>query len=186
MRNARLDEWQAAVNTGRGNINNLRCAADTTLMTETEEELKNLLMRVKEETEKASLKLNIKKKLRSWHRLHHFTANKGGRGGSSKRAPVLGLRIAADGTAATEPDDCFSAGKRRHTEAVGWKAKHSVDKDPHSQGCGLPSGHAQSWELDSKEGRMPKTRCLQTVVLEKTPGSPLKSKEITPGNLKGN
>ena len=51
----------------RRNINNLRYADDTTLMAESKEELKSLLMRVKEESERAGLKLNIKKKLRSWH-----------------------------------------------------------------------------------------------------------------------
>ena len=59
MWNARLDETQAGIKTDRRNINNLRYADDTTLMTETEEELKSLLMRVKEESEKAGLKLNI-------------------------------------------------------------------------------------------------------------------------------
>ena len=49
----------------------------------------------------------------------------------------------------------------------------------------IPSGHVQLWELDHKEGRMPKNWCLQTVVLEKTPESPLDSKEIKPVNLKG-
>ena len=62
MRNATLDELQAGIKTGRRNINNLRYADDTTLMAEAEEELKSLLMRAKEETERASLKLNIKKK----------------------------------------------------------------------------------------------------------------------------
>ena len=66
MQNARLDESQAGIKTARRNINNLRYADDTTLMTESEEELKSFLMRVKEESEKASLKLNIQKKLRSW------------------------------------------------------------------------------------------------------------------------
>ena len=61
MRNARLDELQAGIKTGRRNINNLRYADDTTLMAESEEELKSLLMRVKEKGERASLKLNIKK-----------------------------------------------------------------------------------------------------------------------------
>ena len=61
MRNARLDESQAGIKTARRNINNLRYADDTTLMTESEEELKSLLMKVKEESEKASLKLNIHK-----------------------------------------------------------------------------------------------------------------------------
>ena len=59
MQNARLDESQAAINTAGRNINNLRYADDTTLMTESKEELKSLLMRVKEESEKAGLKLNI-------------------------------------------------------------------------------------------------------------------------------
>ena len=67
MRNARLGELQAGIKTGRRNINNLRYADDTTLMAESEEERKNLLMRVKEESRKAGLRLNIKKKLRSWH-----------------------------------------------------------------------------------------------------------------------
>ena len=61
MRNARLDELQAGIKIGRRNINNLRYADDTTLMAEGEEELKSLLMRVKEESERAGLRLNIKK-----------------------------------------------------------------------------------------------------------------------------
>ena len=59
MQNAGLDEAQAGINITRRNINNLRFADDTTLMAESEEELKNLLMKVKEENEKISLKLNI-------------------------------------------------------------------------------------------------------------------------------
>ena len=59
MRNARLDELQAGIK--RRNINNLKYAHETTLMAESKEELKNLLMRVKEESERDSLKLNIKK-----------------------------------------------------------------------------------------------------------------------------
>ena len=62
MRNAGLDELQAGIKTGRRNINNLRYADDTILMAESKEELKNLLMRGKEGSENASLKLNIKKK----------------------------------------------------------------------------------------------------------------------------
>ena len=61
MQNARLDEAQAGIKTARRNINNLRYADDTTLMAESEEELKSLLMKVQEETGKADLKLNIKK-----------------------------------------------------------------------------------------------------------------------------
>ena len=61
MRNAGLDESQARIKTAGRNINNLRYADDTTLMAESEEELKSLLMKVKEESEKVSLKLNIQK-----------------------------------------------------------------------------------------------------------------------------
>ena len=61
MRNAWLDETQARIKIARRNINNLRYADDTTLMAASEEELKNLLMKVKEESEKAGLKLNIQK-----------------------------------------------------------------------------------------------------------------------------
>ena len=61
MRNAGLDEAQAGIKIARRNTNNLRYADDTTLMAESEEELKSLLMKVKEESEKAGLKLNIQK-----------------------------------------------------------------------------------------------------------------------------
>ena len=68
MRNAGLHELQAGNKTVGRNSNNFRYTDDTTLMAESKEKLKNLLMRVKEESEQASLKLNIKKKkLRSWH-----------------------------------------------------------------------------------------------------------------------
>ena len=61
MRNAKLDEVQARIKIARKNINNLRYADDTTLMAENEEELKSLLMKVKEESEKVGLELNIQK-----------------------------------------------------------------------------------------------------------------------------
>ena len=61
MQNARLDESQAGIKIARRNSNNLRYIDDTTLMAESEEEVKSLLMRVKEESEKAGLKLNIQK-----------------------------------------------------------------------------------------------------------------------------
>ena len=59
MRNSGLDELQAGIKIGRRNINNLRYTDDTTLMVESQEELKSLLIRVKEESERAGLKLNI-------------------------------------------------------------------------------------------------------------------------------
>ena len=66
MQNARLDGSQAGIKIARRNIHKLRYTDDTTLMAEREEELKSLLIRLKEESERAGLKLNIKK-LRSWH-----------------------------------------------------------------------------------------------------------------------
>ena len=66
MQNAVLNEAQAGIKTARRNINNLRYADDTNLMEESEEELKNLQMKVKEESEKVGLKLNIQK-TKSWH-----------------------------------------------------------------------------------------------------------------------
>ena len=62
MRNAGMDELQAGIKIDRRNINNLRYVDDTTLMAESEEQLENLLMRVTQESERASLRLNIKKK----------------------------------------------------------------------------------------------------------------------------
>ena len=71
MRNAGLDEAQAGIKIAGRNINNLRHADDTTLMAESEEELKSLLMKVKEESEKVGLKFNFRKK-RSWHLVSSF------------------------------------------------------------------------------------------------------------------
>ena len=67
MRNAGLKEAQAGIKIARRNINNLRYTDDTTLMAEIEEELKSLLMKVKEESEKVGLKNSAFRKLRSWH-----------------------------------------------------------------------------------------------------------------------
>ena len=75
MRNAGLEEAQAGIKIAGRNINNLRYADDTTLMAESEEELKSILMKVKEESEKVGLKLNIQKtKIMA---SHHFMANDG-------------------------------------------------------------------------------------------------------------
>ena len=86
MRNAGLDEAQVGIKIARRNINNLRYADDTTLMAESLEKLKNLLMKVKEESENVGLKLNIQKtKIQS----HHFMAN---RWGNSDRLYFGGLQ----------------------------------------------------------------------------------------------
>ena len=84
MRNAGLDEAQAGIKIARRNINYLRYADDTTLMAESKEELKSLLMKVKEESEKAGLKLNSKNEDHGiWS--HHFMANRWGNNGDSDR-----------------------------------------------------------------------------------------------------
>ena len=77
MQNARLDEAQTGIKIAGRNINNLRFADDTTLMADSKEELKSLLMKVKEESEKAGLKLNIQKKNED-HGIqsHHFLADR--------------------------------------------------------------------------------------------------------------
>ena len=77
MRNAGLEEAQSGIKIARRNINNLRYADDTTLMAENKEELKSLMMKVKEESEKVGLKLNIQK---TDHGIlsHHFMANRWG------------------------------------------------------------------------------------------------------------
>ena len=71
MQNARLDELQAGIKTGKRNINNLRYVDDTTLMAQSKEKVKSLLTRVNEESEKASLKINIEK-IRPWHPVPSF------------------------------------------------------------------------------------------------------------------
>ena len=73
-----MEEAQVGIKIAGRNINNLRYADDTTLMAESEEELKSLLMKMKKESEKAGLKLNIKK-LRSWYQSHYFLANRRGK-----------------------------------------------------------------------------------------------------------
>ena len=92
MQNARLDEAQAGIKLARRNINNLRYVDDTTLMAESKEELKSLLMKVKEESEKAGLKLNIQKMKIMASIPHHFIANRWGNNGNSERFYFLGLQ----------------------------------------------------------------------------------------------
>ena len=84
MRNAGLEEAQAGIKIARKNMNNLRYADDTTLRAESEEELKSLLIKVKEESEKVGLKLNIKKSsIMDGTRSDHFMANRWGNRGNS-------------------------------------------------------------------------------------------------------
>ena len=92
MRNAGLEEAQAGIKIAGRNINNLRYADDTTLMAESEEELKSLLMKVKEESEKTGLNLNIQKNEDHGIWSHHFMANRCGNSGNCDRLYFLGLQ----------------------------------------------------------------------------------------------
>ena len=92
MRNAGLEEAQAGVRIARRNINNLRYADDTTLMAQSEEELKSLLMKVKEESEKVGLKLNTQKTNDHGIWSLHFMANRCKNSGNSERLYFLGFQ----------------------------------------------------------------------------------------------
>ena len=92
MRDAGLDEAQAGIKIAGRDISNLRYADDTNLMAESKGELKSLLMKVKQESEKAGLKLNIQKTKIMEDQFHHFTANRWGNNGNSEKLYLGGLQ----------------------------------------------------------------------------------------------
>ena len=96
MWNARLDEAKAGIKLARRNINNLRYADASTLTAESEEELKSLLMKVKEESEKAGLKLNVQK-YKIWHPVLSFHGKQKGGSGCTDRFNFGGSKITVDG-----------------------------------------------------------------------------------------
>ena len=100
MKNVGLHESQARIEIGRRNINNIRYVDDTTLMAESEEELKSLLMRVKEQSEKASLRLNIKKI--PWHPAPLIHADGRGKVEVVTDILFLGSKITVDGDCSRE------------------------------------------------------------------------------------
>ena len=145
MRNARLEEAQTGITISRRNINNLRYADDTTLMAESEKELKNLLMKVKEESEKVGLKLNIQKKkimasgsIISWE-IDGETVE------TVSDFIFLGSKITADGDCSHEIRRRLLLGRnaiydqpRQHVK----KQRHYfANKGPSSQGYGFSSCH---------------------------------------------
>ena len=153
-------------------------------MAESEEELS--LLSVKE-SERAGLRLNIKKtkvmasgSMTAWQiegeKVEVVTFSLLGLQNHCRwwLQPWKQKTVASWQESDDKPRQCVE--KQRH---------YSAGKSLCSQGYGLPSGHIQLWELDRKEGRMPKNWCLWTVVLEKIPESPLDSKEIKPVNLQG-
>ena len=92
MRNARLDEAQDGIKIARRNINNLRYADDTTPQAESEEDLKSLMMKVKEDSEKGGLKTQHSENYHYDIWSHHFMANRWGNNGNSNRLYFLGFQ----------------------------------------------------------------------------------------------
>ena len=100
--------------------------------------------------------------------------------------PLVGSKFTADGDCSYEIRRWLLLDRKMMINLdSALKSRDITNKGPYSQCCGLPSGQVRLWELDCKEGRTLKNWCLWTVVLEKTPQSPLDSKEIKPVNLKG-
>ena len=113
MQNARLDEAQAGIKIARRSNNNLRYADDTTLMAESKEELKSLLRKLKEQSEKVGLKLNIQKiKIIASRSSHHFLANRWEDNGNSETLFWGGSKIIADGDCSHKIKRCFLLGRK--------------------------------------------------------------------------
>ena len=182
IQNAGLDEAQAGIRIAGRNNNNLRYADDTTLMAVTEEKLKSLLMKVKEESEKVGLKLNIQKT-----KIMALVASLHGKymGKQWKQWETLFSWAPKSLQMVTEAiklkDTCSLKEKLWPT----WIMYYKADKDQSSQSYGFSCSHVWMWELDYKEGWTLKNWCFWTVVLEKTLESLLDCK-IKPVNPKGN
>ena len=154
MRNAGLDEAQAGIKIAGRNTNNLRYADDTTLMAESEEELKSLLMKVKEESENVGLKFNIQKMkilasdpITSWQ-IDGETVE------TVADFIFLGSKITADGDCSHEIKRHLLLGRRAMTKLdsiIKSRGDNFADKGPSSQGYGFSSSHVWMWELDYKE-----------------------------------
>ena len=185
MRNAGLDEAQAGITIAGRNINNLRYADDTALIAESEKELKSLFMKVKEESEKVALKLNIQKTkitasgpITSW-KIDGETVE------TVSDFIVLGSKITADGDCSHEVKRCLLLGRKvmSNLDSI-LKSRDITLPTKSSQGYGF-FHHVWMWELDSKESWVPKNWCFWTVVLEKTLESPFEYKEFQPVHPKG-
>ena len=150
MRNSGLEEAQAGIKIAGRNINNLRYADDTTLMAESDEKLRSLLMKVKEESEKAGLKLNFQKAkimasspITSWHI-----------GGETMETVTefifLGSKITVGSDCNHEIKRCVLLNKSydKHKQHIK-KLKHRfADKSAYSQSYSFSSSHVWMWELD--------------------------------------
>ena len=175
---------QAGIKMAARNINNLRYANDTTLMAESEEELKSLLMKVKEESEKAGLKLNIQKTkilasspIISWQ-IDGETME------TVRDFIFLDSKITADGDYNHEISfQKLALWKKSYDQPrqhIKNQRHYFTNKGLSSEGYSFSSSHVWMWQLDCEEGWAPKNWCFWTVVLEKTLESPLDCKEIQP------
>ena len=144
MRNAGLEEAQAGIKIARRNINNLRYADDTTLMAESEEELKSLLMKVKEESEKVYLKFNIQKTKVTASGPISSCQIDGEKVETETYFIFFDFKITADGDCSHGIRRRFASWKESYDKPRQYAEKqrhYSVDKGLCSQGYGLPSGH---------------------------------------------
>ena len=137
----------------RRNINNLRYADDTTLMAESEEELKSLLMKVKEESEKVDLKLNIQKtKIMASGPITSWQIDRG----TVKTLTDFilgGSKITADGDCSHEIKRCLLVGRKVMTnlDSILKSRDYFANKSSSSQSYGFSSSHVWIWELDYKK-----------------------------------
>ena len=190
MRNAGLDEAHSGIKIPGRNINNLRYADDTTLKVESWEELKSLLMKVKQESEKVGLKLNVQKtnimasgSITSWQ-INGETVE------IVTDFIFLGSNITADADCSHEIQRRLLLGRKVYDQPrqhIKKKQRHYfTNKGSSSQNYGFSSSLVWVWVLDCEESWAPKNWCFWTVVLQKTLESPLDCKEIKPVNPKGN
>ena len=140
MRNAGLEEAQAEIKIAGRNINNLRYADDTIHMAESEGELKSLLMKVKEESEKVGFKAQHSENEDHGIWSHHFMAN---RWGNSVRLYFLGSKITADGDCSHEIKRPLLLGRSydQPRQRIKKQRHYFANKGPSSQGYGFSSGH---------------------------------------------
>ena len=156
--NAGLDDSQAGIKISRRNINNLSYTDDTTLMAENKEELKSLLMKMKEESEKAGLKLNIQKtKIMASSPVTSWQTD-GKKVETVSGFIFLGSKINVDGDGSHEIKRRLLLGRKamKNLDSDKKQRHHFADKDPYSQSYGFSSSHLWVWELDHEESWAPK------------------------------
>ena len=143
MRNAGLDEAQAGIKIAGRNINNLRYADDTTLMAESEEELKSLLIKMKEESQKVGLKLKFRK-LRSWHPVPSLHWQTDGETMKTVRDfSFWGSKITGDGDYSHEIKRCMLLGRKAmaNLDSILKSRDNTLPTSPFSQSYGFSSSH---------------------------------------------